>query len=40
MFNLGEAIVAAIDKFLKERKFLLKQLLQDQGRFSSSDDDQ
>ena len=36
MFDPDEAIVAAIDK----RKFLLKQLLQDQGHFSSSDDDQ
>ena len=36
MFDPDEAIVPAIDK----RKFLLKQLLQDQGRFSSSEDDQ
>ena len=36
MFDPDEAIVAAIDK----RKFLLKHFLQDQGRFSSSDDDQ
>ena len=35
-FDPDEALEAAIDK----RKFLLKQLLEDQGRFSDSDDDQ
>ena len=36
MFDADEAIVATLDK----RKFLLKRLLEDQGRFSDSDDDQ
>ena len=36
MSDRDEAIVAAVDK----RKFLLKRLLEGQGRFSSSDDDQ
>ena len=36
-FDPDEALSAAVDK----RKFLLKQLLEDQGRFSDSDyDDQ
>ena len=34
-FDPGEALFAAVDK----RKFLLKELLQDQGHFSDSDDD-
>ena len=36
MFDPDEAMAEAVDK----RKFLLKELLEDQGRFSSSDDDQ
>ena len=36
MFDQDEAFAAAIEK----RKFLLKRLLEDQGRFLSSDDDQ
>ena len=36
MFDPDEAIAAAVDK----RKFLLKRLLEDQGRFPTSDDDQ
>ena len=36
MFDLDQAIAAA----LENRKFLLKRLLEDQGRFSDSDDDQ
>ena len=36
MFDPDEGMAAAVDK----RKFLLKRLLEDQGRFSSSDDDQ
>ena len=35
-FDPDEALPAAVDT----RKFLLKQLLEDQGRFSDSDDDQ
>ena len=34
-FDPDEALSAAVDK----RNFLLKQLLEDQGRFSDSDDD-
>ena len=34
-FDPDEALSAAVDK----RKFLLKQLLEDQGRFSGSDED-
>ena len=33
-FDSDEALSAAVDK----RKFLLKQLLEDQGRFSDSDE--
>ena len=36
MFDPDEAMAAAVDK----RKFLLKRLLEDQGRFLSGDDDQ
>ena len=36
MFDADEAIVATLDK----RKSLLKRLLEDQRRFSDSDDDQ
>ena len=36
MFDPDEAMAEAVDK----RKFLLKELLEDQGHFSSSDDDQ
>ena len=36
MFDQDEAFAAAI----KKRKFLLNRLLEDQGRFLSSDDDQ
>ena len=36
MFDPDEAMAAAVDN----RKFLLKRLLEDQGRFSRSDDDQ
>ena len=36
MFDPDKAMAAAVDN----RKFLLKRLLEDQGRFSRSDDDQ